>query len=194
MDRPQAPAKPFGEFYQRTQELPPSKQTNSFLSKIPKKGIILDFGAGTGRWSAAFLRDRPDLSIDAIDRHIERANLLDDDRVHKIKSDFEEFTPEREYDGIWAFAALLFLKPAELEKSFRQLATSLKQGGIIEFSMVHDCEAAKQFGVYGQSRKAIDALIEKNGLLIESLLLDEEAKYGKNGLVIPTYDVRATKL
>ena len=90
-------------FNERVIELPEPEYTEHFLSKVLEGGRVLDFGAGNGRWAAAFLRDRPDIEIDVLDQNIEKATILPEDwQGEKIKSSFQDFCPSKQYDGIWS--------------------------------------------------------------------------------------------
>jgi methylase of polypeptide subunit release factors len=108
MERSNAPHN-WDSYYTLTANLPKPAMTASFLEAIPHKGAILDFGAGSGRWSAAFLRDRPDVIIDMLDQNIQAALLPENGRGEKIASSFQDFVPSKTYDGIWAFATLFFI-------------------------------------------------------------------------------------
>jgi len=181
-------------YYARTAFLPKPEITAQFLDKIPQNGRLLDFGAGSGRWSAAFLRDRPDLTIDALDINIDQAALLPETwRGKKIKSSFQDFEPSMSYDAIWAFATLFFMEKKELGECFHRLVTSLKEGGTISFTMVDDCHTAKAFKVHGLSKAEILDMLKKEGLNLTSLELNKKTTYGTENTVVPTYTVTAGK-
>src|SRR5271170_4295393 len=125
------------EFFARTGDLPPKERTRPFLDHLPQNGHMLDFGCGSGRWAAAFLRDRPDISVDLLDQHVDKANLLPPGfRGEKFQTDFKDFKPRRAYDGIWSFASLFFLPREALEAVIHTLAGALKPQGLMMFTMV----------------------------------------------------------
>jgi trans-aconitate methyltransferase len=195
MERSKDSSHKWDAYYARTAVLPKPEIAARFLDKIPQDGHILDFGAGSGRWSAAFLRDRPDLTIDALDQNIDQATLLPETwRGEKIKSSFQAFEPSKSYDGIWAFATLFFMEKKESGECFHKLATSLKEGGTISFTMVDDCHAASASKFHGLSKSEILDMLGKEGLNLTSLELNEQATYGPAKTVIPTYTVTASKV
>lgn len=178
------------EYYARTLNLPGPEHTARFLANIPSAGHILDFGAGSGRWSAAFLRDRPDLTIDALDQNIDQAALLPENwHGEKIKSSFQNFMPAKTYDGIWAFAALFFLEKRDLNNCFHKLASGLKENGFISFTMVDDCHAASTEKFHGLSKYGILEMLGREGLELTSLEFHADIKYSL--ITIPTYFVTA---
>ena len=181
-------------YYARTAVLPQSEITVQFLEKIPQEGRLLDFGAGSGRWSAVFLTDRPDLTIDALDQNIDHATLLPEIWAgEKVKSSFQTFELTRSYDGIFAFATLFFVNKTELGECFHKLAIALKEGGTIFFTMVDDCHEANAFKFHGLSKLGILDMLEKEGLSLASLELNEQTRYGSNKMIVPTYTVTASK-
>ncbi len=181
-------------YYEQTAILPKPGNTARFLGNIPQNGSLLDFGAGSGRWSAAFLRDRSDLIIDALDQNIDKATLLPESWAgEKIKSSFQDFTPSRTYDGIFAFATLFFMNKKEVGDCFHKLSASLNEGGTFSFTMIDNCNAARAANMHGLSKTEILDMLKKEGLSLTSLELDEKVTYGPNKLVIPTYNVIARK-
>lgn len=195
MERSKDTLRDWDSYYSRTAHLPRPEITAKFLDQIPNEGRVLDFGAGSGRWSAAFLRDRADLIVDALDRNIDQAILLPENwRGEKIKSSFQEFVPTKSYDGIWAFATLFFMDKADMGACFHKLASALKPNGTISFTMVDDCHAASAAKFYGLSKEEILDMLRKEGLEATALTLEGHATYGKTKMVIPTYAVTAKKL
>lgn len=193
MERSALPKDP-SRYIERTKDLMSPEWTAPFLVHIPQGGRILDFGTGSGRWAASFVRDRPDVTVDALDGYIDLAvNLGDDWRGEKIKCLFQDYEPTRSYDGVWASAVLFFLNQQEIRSCFHKLASALNAGGTIAFTMVDDCQTAKLQGYQGLSKEQIVQMLQEEGLELERLRLDERAIYGLQKRVIPTYSVRAKK-
>jgi trans-aconitate methyltransferase len=181
-------------YYQRTAKLPDPTLTQDFLDHIPLQGSILDFGTGSGRWSAAFLRDRPDLTIDTIDQNIHRASLLAEPWPgQKIQSSFQDFVPPASYDGIWAWAVLFFLPGDELKTCFHKLATALKQGGVISFSMVDDCDTSRELKFHGQSKESTLQMMSSENLNIIAQSENLQAVYAEQKVIVPTWYITASK-
>lgn len=185
----------WASYYARTASLPYPERTAKFLEHIPDKGRVLDFGAGTGGWSAAFLRDRDDLIIDAIDRNIDQAVMLPENwRGEKIKASFQEFVPTKLYDGIWAFSTLFFLDKTDLSECFHKLTSALKPNGVISFTMVDDCHTAGVAKFHGLSKSEILEMLSRESMEVSTFTLEENVVYGKTKIVIPTYYVTAKKI
>ncbi len=187
--------KVWNSYYKRNNSLPAPRLTVSFLRMIPENGRILDFGAGSGRWAAAFLRDRQDIVVDVLDQNVECASLLPEDWCgEKIKARFQDFNLNYSYDGIWAFAALFFLNKQELEMCFHELAAALNDGGVMAFTMVDDCLVARNARFYGMASEDIKLLMHKEGLKIISFRLNKNTSYGLDKIKIPTYFMTARKI
>ena len=182
-------------YYERTATIPEPAKVAAFLSAIPQSGRVLDFGAGSGRWAAAFMRDRPDIIIDVLDQHIEHATLLPPAwRGEKIASRFEDFNPTHHYDGIWSFASLFFLEPVAFEQCFITLVSALTPKAVLFFSMVEDCEASRSMRLYGMQQADIAALLARHSLTLKTLKRSETSRYGANETPIPTYFITASRL
>ncbi len=183
------------DYYARTAQLPRPVATSPFLNQIPHEGRVLDFGAGSGRWSAAFFRDRPDLTIDMLDQHIDQASLIPENwHGQKIKSSFQEFIPTQSYDGIWAHATLFFMTKSEMEACFHKMALALKDNGIISFTLVEDCHAANVVKFHGYSEDYIINLLRNEPLELVDIRRYPHTTYGQNNIEIPTYYVTARKI
>lgn len=179
-------------YFVRTQELPVPERTQAFLSRLPLNAEILDFGCGTGRWARAFLRDRPDLSIDVVDQHAMSALHIGQGwkgRVYAV--DFNEFTPEKPYDAIWAQDTLFFIPPEKLPAVFGRLCTGLKPGGLFNFTMVAPTQAAKAMHFHGMEKEAIEAMVEAAGLTDVAVICRPDTLYAQR--IVPSFVVTARK-
>jgi hypothetical protein len=142
----------------------------------------------------AFLRERPDLTIDLIDKHLDQSNLIPPDWTgDKFHLDFNDFTPCRTYDAIWAFSVLFFLSPADMPRVIHTLLNTLKPGGIAEFTMVDDCAAATAAGFTGMNRQDIEKTLQRAHLIPVTIQKSKEALYMPE-LKIPTFYIRARKV
>lgn len=194
MDRSPPKPRDWDAYYARTAQLPGPDKTCAFLDTVPMHGRVLDFGAGSGRWSAAFLRDRPDVTIDALDQHIDKATLLPASwSGEKIASSFQDFRPTQSYDAIWAQSVLFFLPPDALRPVFHRLACALLKDGVIAFTMVEEGHVSRAAKFHGMTEDAILHMLDEEGLEVTSLMRHPDTRYGTDGLVIPTYDITARK-
>lgn len=101
-----------------------------FLSKIPSKSYILDFGCGSGRDSKYFLQKG--YKVKAIDGSIEMCKLAEkyiNQKVECIR--FDELNEKDVYDGIWACSSILHVEKENLPDILNKMITALKTGGVI---------------------------------------------------------------
>lgn len=105
----------------------------SFLKHLPKHGLILDVGCGSGRDSLAF--KNKGYNVDAIDYSeelVKMANQFTGVQV-KLKS-FYEVDDHEVYDGIWACASLLHCERNHLAAVVKRLMIALKPNGVLYMS------------------------------------------------------------
>jgi cyclopropane fatty-acyl-phospholipid synthase-like methyltransferase len=193
-DVPGGTQKPWDNFYARTMHLPSPQLTKNFIDQLPAHARVLDFGAGSGAWTAAFLRDRPDLTIDALDMNIDQAMALPEKlNGQKLQLCFQEYKgiPDT-YDAIWARSALFFLHPRERDDCFHELAKSLPSKGLLSFTMVDDVEKATLAKFHGMSEPAILTMLDKEGLELVSISRITPP-YGPTRIIVPTFDISARK-
>lgn len=101
-----------------------------FSVHLPPKGIILDFGCGSGRDTKAFLE--AGFRVDAVDGSEELcalASAYTGIAVHRML--FSELDACERYDGIWACASILHLPREELRDTLEKIETALKPGGVL---------------------------------------------------------------
>ncbi len=104
-----------------------------FLKCIPKGGEILDAGCGSGRDSKFF--KEAGFRVSAFDASEELAKLASahagiNVAVKKL-NEIEEFSI---YDGIWACASLLHVKPEDMPDVLKRILGALKPGGTLYLS------------------------------------------------------------
>jgi len=99
-----------------------------FAFHVPKEGLILDAGCGTGRDSVWFVNHGYDvLAFDGSKEMIKHAEKHVDGEV-KL-STFEDFSCDRKFDGIWACSSLLHVKRDKMFEIIEKLASYLKPKG-----------------------------------------------------------------
>ena len=106
---------------------------DKFLSLLPPKGLILDFGCGSGRDTLYFLQKG--FRVNAIDGSKELcilASKLTGLPVQQML--FQELEEFEHYDGVWACSSILHLSKAELKDVFSRMIRATKKGGYIYMS------------------------------------------------------------
>ena len=106
----------------------------SFLEGIPKEGLILDLGCGSGRDSKAFLQAGYRVeAMDGAEALCKTAStFLQCPVMHKR---FDELEDVGKYDGIWACASLLHVPSEEISSIMQKISTALKSNGIFYMSV-----------------------------------------------------------
>ncbi len=101
-----------------------------FLPHVPKGGMILDAGCGSGRdlryFSSLGYNCR---GFDGSKEMVVAAREYSGCEVSQIS--FETFHEPDAYDAVWACASLLHVQRPNLEQVFTQLYLSLKSNGIL---------------------------------------------------------------
>lgn len=122
---------------------------------IPEGGKILDAGCGSGRDALNFLAKGYDVTafdgskgmVDILNANVnpmlkqispdfynekKRNGQLNFECLHK---DFLEIDFKNEFDAVWSAAALLHLPTAAFDKALTNLTNSLKENGVMYFSI-----------------------------------------------------------
>ena len=121
------------KFIKDTQTVSMSDIQKSFLTKIPEGGTILDLGCGSGRDSKSFIDAGYKVtSVDGSEKMCEATTTLTG--IHAICSSFQDYNPKEKFDGIWACASLLHLRPDEIKTVVAKMAESLKANGCFYMS------------------------------------------------------------
>ena len=116
---------------------------STFLSYLPPRSHILDFGCGSGRDTKYFLAQGH--QVDATDGSEELCKIAGEYTGIPVKQMlFEELDGVEEYDGIWACASILHVAKAQLPEILQKMTTATKKGGIIYASFKYgDFEGEK---------------------------------------------------
>ena len=118
-----------------------------FSVHLPPKGIVLDFGCGSGRDTKAFLD--AGFRVDAADGSAELcalASAYTGIRVRQML--FNELDAVDRYDGIWACASILHLPRTELADVLGRAETALKSGGVLYASLKYGTFEGMRNGRY----------------------------------------------
>ncbi len=117
-------------FYDSTVDVDMVDFYRKFLPVVGAEGRILDLGCGSGRDTKYFV----DLGykVDAIDASKEMVRLASIKSGLEVKHmTFEQFSPDLQYDGIWACASLLHIEPKALKSMLVQISHWLNVSGVL---------------------------------------------------------------
>lgn len=118
-----------------------------FLAFIPAKGVILDFGCGSGRDTKHFLNRG--FSVDAVDGSAELCKMASAYTGIPVKQMlFQDLNEAEKYDGIWACASILHVPKPELSDIFCHMVRALKKDGIIYTSFKYGNFEGERNGRY----------------------------------------------
>lgn len=124
-----------------------SDARSRFSAHLPSKGIILDFGCGSGRDTKAFLD--AGFRVDAADGSAELCALASAYTGIKVRRMlFGELDAIDRYDGIWACASILHLPRTELADVLHRIQNALKVGGVLYASFKYGSFEGMRNGRY----------------------------------------------
>lgn len=119
-----------GQFFADTVNADMALLHERFLASIPRNGLILDAGCGSGRDARAFL-DRG-FQVEAFDASPSMAALASQYLGQDVYVwDFLTFTSTKTFDGIWACASLLHVPESFVPSAMLRLWTALGAGGVL---------------------------------------------------------------
>ncbi|MRI33611.1 SAM-dependent methyltransferase [Endozoicomonas sp. OPT23] len=134
-----------GDFFSSTAQIDASDLYDQFLPYIPKNGLILDAGCGSGRDSLAFkLKNFQVTAFDASHAMSALAQVATGLTIQTCR--FDEFISSNQYDGIWACASLLHIPLFNLSNNITHLAQFLKADGVFYCSFKFGDEEVERDG------------------------------------------------
>ena len=148
-------------FAASTAEVDMSQIYRGFLELLPPRGRILDAGCGGGRDTRHFLS--LGYELEAFDASLELSRLAKDATGISVACcTFDDFSIESEsFDGIWACASLLHLRPDVLPTVIGKLAQGLKPEGVLyaSFKLMVDEKNARGRYFCPMTTEALDQLL-----------------------------------
>lgn len=153
------------EYFEQTIVGKLEENYTKFLSRIPEKSYILDFGCGSGRDSKYFIEKG--YKVKAIDGSIEMCKLAKE----YIRQDvecmlFEELDEENKYDAIWACSSILHVEKEKLPDILIKMTRALKDKGIIFTAFKKGEEEVIKEGKYYNfiTKEEMQNIIDKNNI------------------------------
>ncbi len=161
-----------------TRRLDMSSHYNRFLSLLNPGACILDLCCGAGRDSLYFSNLGYD--VEALDNSAYMCQLTREYTHGKVMvhcSDVQMFTPNKQYDAVWAMAALVHADDSELKQMFNTISNILKPNGIF-YTMfkLADVEWTDANGRYFNaiSEDKIKHLLIQSGIQTESVYIEPD--------------------
>lgn len=149
-----------------------------FLSYLPEKSKILDFGCGSGRDAKYFLDHGYDVvAVDGSEEICKAASKYIGTPVKQML--FQDLDEKNTYDGIWSCASILHISKIELPDMFQRMREALKQNGIMYISFKHGTFEGIRNGRYftDLTEQSFSELLGKiKGLKIEKIWLNEDVR------------------
>ncbi len=168
-------------FAQSTLDVEFSALQDEFVSYLKEGASILDVGAGSGRDSAAFLKQG--FKVTAIDGSAELAKLASKVLGQEvIVSTFQDYEPDQIFDGIWACASLLHLSREDIVKVMQKLAKALAADGVFYVSFKYGTFSGERNGRFFTDLTEdtfAEILKEVSELKIKRQFITEDARPGR---------------
>lgn len=149
-----------------------------FITKLPSKAYILDFGCGSGRDTKYFLEKG--FKVNAIDGSLELCILASKFTGIDVKHlYFQDLCEKEKYDGIWACASILHLEMRDLRAVFLKMVDALKINGVIYTSFKYGNFEGNRNGRYFTNMdetKFANFIKEYNNIMVEELWVTTDVR------------------
>lgn len=116
-------------FYDRTINASLENMYPKFLAYVPKNGLILDAGCGSGRDTKYFLSKGYNVTaFDASEEMVKLSTQTTGQMTHHLR--FEDLTYNQAFNAIWANASLLHISYNQTPTIFKSIYKALKPDGV----------------------------------------------------------------
>ena len=170
------------EFVSGTEFADVSLLREKFLEKIPTGGMILDWGSGSGRDTAAFLA--AGYQVEAVDACAELAKYASNKTGIEVRVErFDELDATNRYDGIWACASILHVERHELSHIFNLAYKALKEGGVMYTSFKYGEEDAvrRERHFSDMTEDSIKEVLVDTHFQIEEMWVTDDVREDREG-------------
>lgn len=169
------------EFSDSTRDVEFTQIQDHFLSLLPPKAAILDFGCGSGRDTKYFL-DKG-YQVDAADGSTEICVKASEYTGIPVKQMlFQELDAVEQYDGIWACASILHVPKDELYLVMERMHQALKKNGIVYASFKYGIYEGFRNGRYFTdfTEESFSEFMSDLPFLIEEEWITEDVRPGRS--------------
>lgn len=122
-----------GEYYDNTVDLNMEPIMERFIELLPEGSCVMDLGCGSGRDSLYLIENGFDVT--ALDGSKELCELA---KIHigqdVLNMAYSEMDFENVFDGVWACASLVHVRPDELDDILKKIILSMKPDGVLYLS------------------------------------------------------------
>ena len=170
-----------GDFAAGTQNADMRECRDRFLRYLRPGQKILDAGCGSGRDVIAFRA--AGYEVEAFDASAQLCRIASEKTGTEVKQmRFEELEGANKYDGIWACASLLHVKPADLPDVLRRLYRLLRPEGVLYASFKYGFGERVKDGRYFHdlTEDSCRTLLTEAGFSIREIFITQDVRSGRS--------------
>ena len=152
-----------------------------FLRWLKPGQKILDAGCGSGRDAIAF--QEAGYEVEAFDASAEICRIASERTGIEVRQlRFEDLQGEDQYNGIWACASLLHVKPDDLPDVLRRLFRLLKPEGVLYASFKYGSGERVKDGRYfhDMTEDTCRKQLREAGFSIRELFMTQDVRSGRS--------------
>lgn len=169
------------DYFKNTVGVDMSFHYKEFEKYLKEDSKILDIGCGSGRDSLYFMsRGYEVLAFDGSDEMVKMSSKLIGKKV--IKSTFEEFNTDQEFDGLWACSSLLHVRKNDMESILKKYSSYLKPNGVFYLSFKYGNKEYEKEGRYFNcyDEESLKNVIDNiDNLIIEKFYFSQDVRKGR---------------
>ena len=157
------------------------KIQDRFLNYLDNNTKILDLGCGSGRDSKYFIdKGYVVTALDASKKLCKIAKTIIGQEV--ICKDFRNIDYNNEFNGVWACASILHLKPEDIYKVINKCIKALKQNGVLYCSFKYgDFEGYRNERYFTDltEQKFKDIITKIDNIKVKEIFVSNDVRKGR---------------